>query len=115
MTSYIDKGENPGYGQFLGFDHITFWVGNAKQAASYYTTRYGFKQIAYRGLETGHRNMCSHVVNQNGITFVFQTPLTPNQKDMTDHHAMHGDGVKDVAFAVEDARAVWEVSNHHYR
>ncbi|KAI9598594.1 Glyoxalase/Bleomycin resistance protein/Dihydroxybiphenyl dioxygenase [Syncephalis fuscata] len=108
MTSYTDKGENPGYGRFLGFDHLTFWVGNAKQAASYYTTRYGFKQIAYRGLETGHRNVCSYVVRQNGITFIFQTPLTPSQKDMADHQAMHGDGVKDVAFAVDDARAVWE-------
>jgi 4-hydroxyphenylpyruvate dioxygenase len=50
----------------------------------------------------------SHVVSQNSIKFVFQTPLTLNQKNITDHHVLHGDGVKDVTFAVEDARAVWK-------
>ncbi|KAI8049835.1 Glyoxalase/Bleomycin resistance protein/Dihydroxybiphenyl dioxygenase [Syncephalis plumigaleata] len=107
MTVAFTEGNETGGDRFLSFDHITFWVGNAKQAASYYTTRFGFKQAAYRSLETGHRNVCSYVVKQNDITFVFQAPLTPNKKDMVEHHAIHGDGVKDVAFTVEDARAAW--------
>ncbi|RKP10150.1 Glyoxalase/Bleomycin resistance protein/Dihydroxybiphenyl dioxygenase [Thamnocephalis sphaerospora] len=108
MTSYTDKGTEPAYGSMLGFDHLTFWVGNAKQAASFYTTRYGFKQLAYRGLETGHRSVCSHVVSQGDVVFVFQSALTPNNREMSDHQAMHGDGAKDVAFTVDDARAVWQ-------
>jgi 4-hydroxyphenylpyruvate dioxygenase len=113
MTSYTDKGDMPSYGSMLGFDHVTFWVGNAKQAASYYVTRFGFKHLAYRGLETGHRSVCSHVVSLNNIIFVFQSPLNPNNKEMSDHLAMHGDGVKDIAFAVEDARAVWQYAVDH--
>lgn len=57
----------PEIGRFLGFDHVTFWVGNAKQAASYYVTRMGFKPIAYRGLETGSRDVVTHVVQQNKV------------------------------------------------
>ncbi|RKP10685.1 4-hydroxyphenylpyruvic acid dioxgenase [Thamnocephalis sphaerospora] len=107
-TSHIDKDVEPAYGSMLGFDHVTYWVGNAKQAASFYTTRYGFKQLAYRGLETGHRSVCSHVISLGNIVFVFQSALTPNNKEISSHHATHGDGVKDVALTVEDARAVWQ-------
>ncbi|ORZ09737.1 Glyoxalase/Bleomycin resistance protein/Dihydroxybiphenyl dioxygenase [Lobosporangium transversale] len=94
-------------GNYDGFDHIVFWVGNAKQAASFYTTRFGFKGIAYRGLETGHRDVCSHVVKQDDIVFVFQSPLNPNNKVFSDHLALHGDGVKDVAFTVDDVHAIY--------
>ncbi|KAJ1965613.1 hypothetical protein IWQ62_002624 [Dispira parvispora] len=95
-------------GNYQGFDHVTFWVGNAKQAASYYTTRYGFKQLAYRGLETGHRDVVSHAVCCNSVFFVFQSALQPGNQRFTEHHGLHGDGVKDVAFTVDDARAVWQ-------
>ncbi|KAG0328569.1 hypothetical protein BGZ99_005048 [Dissophora globulifera] len=94
-------------GNYEGFDHVVFWVGNAKQAASFYTTRFGFKEIAYRGLETGHRDVCTHVVQQDKIIFVFQSPLNPNNKVFSDHLALHGDGVKDVAFAVDDVHAIY--------
>lgn len=57
----------PNGGKFIAFDHITFYVGNAKQAASYYTTRLGFKPCAYQGLETGHRKFAKHVVRQNKV------------------------------------------------
>lgn len=57
----------PNGGKFIAFDHITFYVGNAKQAASYYTTRLGFEPIAYQGLETGHRQFAKHVVKQNKV------------------------------------------------
>ncbi|KAK3834951.1 MAG: Glyoxalase/Bleomycin resistance protein/Dihydroxybiphenyl dioxygenase [Linnemannia gamsii] len=94
-------------GNYEGFDHVTFWVGNAKQAASFYTTRFGFKEVAYSGLETGSRDVCSHVVQQDTITFVFKSPLNPNNKIFSDHLAVHGDGVKDVAFTVDDVHSIY--------
>ncbi|KAG0099069.1 hypothetical protein BGZ93_009263 [Podila epicladia] len=95
-------------GNYEGFDHVVFWVGNAKQAASFYCTRFGFKEVAYRGLETGHRDVCSHVVQQDKITFVFMSPLNPNNKVFSDHLALHGDGVKDVAFTVDDVKSIYD-------
>ncbi|KAI9216085.1 Glyoxalase/Bleomycin resistance protein/Dihydroxybiphenyl dioxygenase [Blastocladiella britannica] len=111
MTSYSDKGPKPDIGKYHGFDHLTLWVGNAKQAASYYVTRMGFTYHAYRGLETGHRDVVSHVVRQNDITLVLQSPLNPTgNKVMSDHLALHGDGVKDVAFAVDDVRGIFSAA-----
>jgi len=89
------------------FDHIKFHVGNAKQAASYYTTRFGFDYIAYQGLETGHRDYCTHVVGNNKIVYVFVSPLNPGNTEFAKELEKHGDGVKDVAFLVEDARALY--------
>lgn len=57
----------PNGGKFIAFDHLTFYVGNAKQAASYYTTRMGFEPYAYQGLETGSRKFAKHVVKQNKV------------------------------------------------
>ncbi|ELU14199.1 hypothetical protein CAPTEDRAFT_191669 [Capitella teleta] len=111
MTSYTDKGPKPEAGKFLRFDHVTFWVGNAKQAASHYCTRLGFKHFAYKGLETGSRDVASHVIKQNNIIFVFASPLEPNKpKEMMDHLTLHGDGVKDVAFEVEDMAAIFKTA-----
>lgn len=61
------KNTQPEGGKFLAFDHLTFWVSNAKQAASYYTTRFGFDYFAYQGLETGSRKYVSHVVKLNEV------------------------------------------------
>ncbi|TPX33439.1 hypothetical protein SeMB42_g07470 [Synchytrium endobioticum] len=110
MTSYAnaDKGPRPEGVRYRGFSHLTFWVGNAKQAASYYITRFGFEYVGYRGLETGHRDTCSHVVRQGDIAFVFQSPLNPGNQLFSAHLGLHGDAVKDVAFKVDDARSVWE-------
>jgi 4-hydroxyphenylpyruvate dioxygenase len=111
MTTYTDKGPKPDAGKFVDFDHLTFWVGNAKQAASYYCVRMGFEPFAYKGLETGSRDVASHAVRQNNIVFVFSSMLEPNKpKDMADHLTLHGDGVKDIAFIVEDLDAVFERS-----
>ncbi|KAI8371747.1 4-hydroxyphenylpyruvate dioxygenase [Radiomyces spectabilis] len=94
---------------FSGFDHLKFTVTNAKQAASYYTTRLGFKHVAYRGLETGCRNVASHVVRQNDTTFVFESPIQPHEMtEMAAEIARRGDGVKDIAFTVKDCRATYE-------
>uniref|UniRef100_A0A3P9I905 4-hydroxyphenylpyruvate dioxygenase n=1 Tax=Oryzias latipes TaxID=8090 RepID=A0A3P9I905_ORYLA len=87
---------------FLCFDHITFWVGNAKQAASYYCNKLGFEPLAYQGLETGSREVVSHAVKQGKIIYVFSSALNPGNKEMGEHMVKHGDGVKDIAFTVED-------------
>ncbi|XP_069134887.1 LOW QUALITY PROTEIN: 4-hydroxyphenylpyruvate dioxygenase-like [Argopecten irradians] len=109
MTSYTDKGEKPESGRFVSFDHVTFWVGNAKQAASHYCARLGFELLAYKGLETGSRDIAAHVVRQNKIIFVFQSQLQPNKpKEMGDHLVKHGDGVKDVSFEVQDLDAIFK-------
>jgi len=110
MTTYTDKGTQPDAGKFLHFDHLTFWVGNAKQAASYYTTRMGFERFAYKGLETGSREVCSHAVRQNKIVFVFCSALTPNNETMGRHLVLHGDGVKDIAFEVEDLESIMKMA-----
>uniref|UniRef100_A0A3P8VRE7 4-hydroxyphenylpyruvate dioxygenase n=1 Tax=Cynoglossus semilaevis TaxID=244447 RepID=A0A3P8VRE7_CYNSE len=81
---------------------MTFWVGNAKQAASYYCNKLGFEPLAYRGLETGSRDVVSHVVKQDKIIYVFSSALNPGNKEMGEHLVRHGDGVKDIAFTVED-------------
>ncbi|EDV20132.1 expressed hypothetical protein [Trichoplax adhaerens] len=116
---YTDKGEKlleglimtvrpPEVGKFLSFDHLTFWVGNAKQAASYYCTCFGFEPFAYSGLETGERNVVSHAVKHDKIIFVFQSALNPGSDEMGKHLVIHGDGVKDIAFSVEDCRGIVE-------
>ncbi|XP_053562324.1 4-hydroxyphenylpyruvate dioxygenase isoform X2 [Bombina bombina] len=89
-------------GRFLSFHHLTFWVGNAKQAASFYCNKMGFEPFAYKGLETGSREVVSHVIKQNKCIFIFQSPLNPGNQEMGEHLMKHGDGVKDVAFQVED-------------
>ncbi|XP_061585904.1 4-hydroxyphenylpyruvate dioxygenase [Cololabis saira] len=102
MTTYTDKGEKHEQGRFLCFDHLTFWVGNAKQAASYYCNKLGFEPLAYQGLETGSREVVSHAIKQGKIIYVLSSALNPGNKEMGDHLVKHGDGVKDIAFTVED-------------
>jgi 4-hydroxyphenylpyruvate dioxygenase len=93
---------------YSGFDHLKFTVTNAKQAASYYCTRLGFQHLAYRGLETGSRDVASHVVKQGDAIFVFESPIHPEtMREMANEIARRGDGVKDVAFTVKDCRAVY--------
>ncbi|KAJ5924228.1 hypothetical protein N7466_008415 [Penicillium verhagenii] len=105
---------------YRGYDHVHWYVGNAKQAASYYITRMGFKRIAYRGLETGHRHISSHVIRNGDITFILTSPLrsldqidrfSPEEQDQLreihQHLEQHGDAVKDVAFEVDDVDAVF--------
>jgi 4-hydroxyphenylpyruvate dioxygenase len=89
-----------------GIDHVEFWVGNARQAAHYYRTLWGFTPVAYAGLETGVRDRSSYVMVQNDIRFVFTAPLSPDG-EIAEHVAKHGDGVKDIAFAVDDATSAW--------
>jgi len=94
--------ERPDMGIFYAFDHVTFNVGNAKQAASYYTSRFGFEYLAYRGLENGARDYATHVVKNGKIVLVFVSPLTANDDVFAEQYKKHGDGVKDIAFTVDD-------------
>ncbi|VVD05879.1 unnamed protein product [Leptidea sinapis] len=102
MTSYTDKGSKPSDGRFISFHHITFWVSNAKQAASYYISRFGFEPLGYQGLETGSRRIVSHAVRLNKIIFILQAQYEPQETEFVKEVAFHGDFVKDVAFEVEN-------------
>jgi 4-hydroxyphenylpyruvate dioxygenase len=90
-----------------GTDYVEFYVGNAKQAAHFYKTAFGFQSLAYSGPETGTKDRASYAIRQNNITFVLTTPLRPNHS-VADHHHKHGDGVKVLALTVEDATSAWE-------
>ncbi len=91
----------------LGTDYIELYVGNAKQAAYYYKTAFGFQDLAYSGLETGNKSQVSYVLQQDKIRLVLTTPITP-ESPINEHVLQHGDGVKVVAIWVDDARKSWE-------
>ncbi len=88
------------------WDHIEFYVGNAKQAAQYYCTTFGFVPVAYAGLETGVRDHASYVVAQGKIRFVLTSGLGP-ESPIAQHALLHGDGVKDIALEVPDAERAY--------
>ena len=88
---------------------MKFWVGNALQTASWYTSRFGFEYMAYKGLETGERQCSSHVIRNNNIIFEFCSSYDPEDgQGIGEHIKRHGDGVRDVAFTVDDARGIYE-------
>ena len=91
----------------LGTDYVELYVGNAKQAAHFYKTAFGFQSYAYAGLETGLKDRVSYVLVQDKIRLVLTTPL-PGNKLIEEHIAKHGDGVKVIALWVDDARSAWE-------
>ena len=90
-----------------GTDYIEFYVGNAKQAAHFYKTVFGFQSLAYSGPETGTKEKASYAIRQNKLTFLLTTPLRSGNA-IADHIAKHGDGVKVIALKVEDATSAWE-------
>ncbi len=91
----------------LGTDYVEFYVGNAKQAAHFYKTAFGFQSLAYAGLETGVKDRASYVLKQDKIRLVLTTALNSNSP-IGEHVNKHGDGVKIVALWVEDARKAYE-------
>ncbi|HET7568544.1 MAG TPA: 4-hydroxyphenylpyruvate dioxygenase [Gaiellaceae bacterium] len=86
----------------LGWDHVEFWVGNAKQAAYFYEHAMGFTRTAYSGPETGVRDRASYVLEQGDVRFVVTTAIREDH-EITRHCARHGDGVRDIALTVPDA------------
>ncbi len=90
-----------------GTDYVEFYVGNAKQAAHFYKTAFGFQSLAYAGPETGVKDKVSYVIRQNKLTFVLTTPLR-GDNEIADHIYKHGDGVKVLALKVDDATSAWQ-------
>lgn len=99
----------PGENDFLplyGTDYIEFYVGNARQAAHFYMSAFGFQSVAYCGPETGSRDLVSYVIRQNKLTFVLSTSLRPGTA-VSEHVRKHGDGVQAIALMVDDADKAW--------
>jgi 4-hydroxyphenylpyruvate dioxygenase len=89
-----------------GWDHVELWVGNAKQAAYYYEHAFGFRRTAYAGPETGVRDRASYVLEQNDIRLVLTSALR-HGGEIGEFAFVHGDGVKDIALRVPDAREAY--------
>src|SRR5207245_9385041 len=95
-----------------GTDYIEFYVGNAKQAAHFYKTAFGFQSLAYSGPETGTKDRASYAIRQNQLTFVLTTPMHPDNP-IADHVAKHGDGVKAIALKVKEDRKSTRLNSSH--
>ena len=95
----VENGAGNDFLPLNGTDYLEFYVGNARQAAYYYRSAFGFRLVAYRGPETGTRDCASYVLTQNKIRFVLTTPLAP-EHPIAEHIRLHGDGVRDIALWV---------------
>lgn len=96
-------------GDFLklrNVDHLHFWVGNARHAMYYWWKAFGFKPVAYSGLETGNRRFASYVLESGKVRFVVSAPYQPSD-EMAAHHMLHGDGIKTIAMGVDDVQAAY--------
>ena len=91
----------------LGTDYVELYVGNAKQAAHFYKTAFGFQSEAYAGLETGIKDRVSYVIRQDKIRLVLTSPLNKGG-DINRHLAEHGDAAKVIALWVDDATKAFE-------
>ncbi|KAF1926645.1 4-hydroxyphenylpyruvate dioxygenase [Didymella exigua CBS 183.55] len=111
------------FASYRGYHHVHWYVGNAKQAASFYVARMGFERVAYRGLETGSRATASHVVRNGNVTFILTSPLrcleqrdrfteaeARQLREIHEHQERHGDAVKDVAFEVDNVDAIYNAA-----
>ncbi|MGW5351369.1 4-hydroxyphenylpyruvate dioxygenase [Streptomyces sp. NPDC004031] len=99
-----------------GMDAVVFAVGNAKQAAHYYSTAFGMRRVAYSGPENGSRETASYVLESGGARFVFTSvikPVTERGRFLAEHVAAHGDGVIDLAIEVPDTRAAYAYAVEH--
>lgn len=90
-------------------DHVHWWVGNAKQAMYFWWKGFGFKPVAYSGLETGNREFASYVLESGKIRFVVSSSYRPTS-EISAHHMLHGDGVKYVAFSVDNVQQAYDVT-----
>jgi len=96
------------YAQLKRTEYVELWVGNAKQAAIFYEKCLGFHPVAYKGLETGSKDLVSYVMRQNDITVVLTSPLNAKNEEMNTHLLQHGDAVKFIAIRVSDSRIAFE-------
>lgn len=95
--------------QIKSIDHVHFWVGNARQAMYYWWKGFGFKPVAYSGLETGNRRFASYVLESGVIRFVVSSAYGPSD-EIAAHHLLHGDGVKVIAMEVSDVTQAFEAT-----
>ena len=93
-------------GRLLGFDHLLWWVGNARHTAHFFCSGFGFRVTAYAGPETGVRDRHSYVLEQGGVRFVVTNPLDPDS-EMAVHVRQHGDGVREIAYLTEGVTGVF--------
>jgi 4-hydroxyphenylpyruvate dioxygenase len=113
MESRVGRGRRAGVRpmdnplQIKRIHHVEFWVGNARQASFFYRNAFGFSQVAYRGQETGSRDLASYALTQGKANFIVSTPLTPSHP-AAEHIKRHGDGVHDIALEVGDADLAFE-------
>ncbi len=108
-TGLLETREPPAAPRLLGFDHLHWWVGNARHAAYFFAHGFGFEVTAYAGPETGVRDRQSFVLEAGRCRFVVSSPLDPDS-EMAEHIRRHGDGVRDVAYAVESAGTAWRAA-----
>jgi len=92
-----------------GIDHVRFFVGNARQSAYFYRNAFGFNVVAYAGLETRTKHEAGYVLKQGDITFVLTSPLGPSHYEAP-RLILHGDGVQDIALAVDDVREAYNTA-----
>lgn len=107
MAPHKNKTAAKDFLPLLGTDYIEFYTGNAKQAAHYYITSFGFQPLAYAGPETGSRDKVSYVIRQHKLTFVLTSPLR-TCNSIAEHVYLHGDGVKAIALKVDNAVDAWQ-------
>ncbi len=100
---------HPGGLRLGGIDHLEFWVGNARQTAGFFAAAFGFDIVAYAGPETGVADRASYVLAQGDIRFVVTAGLSPDSP-VTAHARAHGDGVRDLAFVVDNAAVAYETA-----
>jgi 4-hydroxyphenylpyruvate dioxygenase len=93
--------------EIKGIDYVEFYVGNASQAAHFYRLAFGFAPVALSTLETGERERTSFALEQNDIRLILTSALSP-ESPVAEHVKLHGDSVKDIAFAVTDATRAFE-------
>ncbi len=95
--------------RLLGIDHVEWWVGNARTFAGFLCSAFGFEPVAYGGPETGRPDRVSYLLAQGGIRFMVSGALHP-ESPIADHVRRHGDGVRDIAFLVDDVDAAYDAA-----
>ena len=96
----------------IDVDHVRFVVGNAKQAAMFYASMFGFRITQLHDLTCGARSMARYMLEQGNIRFVLETPLNPDHP-ANEELRRYGDGIKDIAFSVFDAAAAYDVPGNY--
>ncbi|HEY8526594.1 MAG TPA: 4-hydroxyphenylpyruvate dioxygenase [Acidimicrobiales bacterium] len=109
MHPQLDQADTVPPPPLRGIDHVEWWVGNARAFTGFLASAFGFDIVGYAGPETGRRDRVSHVLRQGRITFLITGALSPDSP-IAEHVRLHGDGVRDVCFLVDDAAAAYDAA-----